>query len=243
VAATPTAPVAATPTGQVAAALTGRLAVALACIAALAGCTLSSPSSSQPAAPSSSASASSPAASGSGTTPGTAPASSAPAAPASSAPAAPASSASPAVAAPPACPTSSLRVKLGVAQGYAGGVYQVIDFTNASGASCTLYGYPGASLVSAPPYAQIGLAATRASTAPVKLITLAPGATANAQLQIVDALNFPTGTCSPVKAAYLRVYPPNQRVSVYLPNTPETCSKPVQTLSISAVQAGSGGSS
>ena len=234
-AATPTAPVAATPTGQVAAALTGRLAVALACIAALAGCTLSSPSSSQPAAPSSSASASSPAASGSGTTPGTAPA--------SSAPAAPASSASPAVAAPPACPTSSLRVKLGVAQGYAGGVYQVIDFTNASGASCTLYGYPGASLVSAPPYAQIGLAATRASTAPVKLITLAPGATANAQLQIVDALNFPTGTCSPVKAAYLRVYPPNQRVSVYLPNTPETCSKPVQTLSISAVQAGSGGSS
>ena len=95
------------------------------------------------------------------------------------------------------------------------------------------------SLVSAPPYTQIGLAAKRGSTTPVKLITLAPGATANALLQIVDALNFPTATCSPAKAAFLRVYPPNQTAPVYLADASEVCAQPVQTLFISAVQAGS----
>ena len=142
---------------------------------------------------------------------------------------------------PPSCANGTLQLKLGLGQGYAGGVYQVIDFTNTSGATCTLFGYPGVSLMSGP--TQIGLAAKRGGTAPVKLITLAPGATANALLQIVDALNFPTATCSPVKATALRVYPPNQTVAVCLPTTSEACAKPVQILTIGVVQAGSGGSS
>ncbi len=177
--------------------------------------------------------------------PSTQPSSSSPAPPASSSAPAPApsgSSQSPAVTAPPACATSSLKVSLGLGQGYAGGVYQNIVFTNISSASCTLYGYPGVSLVSGPPYTQIGLAAKRNATTPVKLITLAPGAAANALLQIVDALNFPTATCGPTKATAIRVYPPNQKASVFLPTTSEGCAQPVQTLFISAVAAGSGGS-
>ena len=51
---------------------------------------------------------------------------------------------------PTACATSALQVKLGASDGYAGGVYQTIDFTNSSGSSCTLTGYPGVSLVSGP---------------------------------------------------------------------------------------------
>lgn len=142
------------------------------------------------------------------------------------------------------CATSSLDVKQGLAQGYAGGVYEVIDFTNTSNAPCSLYGYPGVSLVTGPPYTQVGLAAKRSTTsAQVKLITLAPGATANAQLQIVDALNYPSATCEPTKAAALKVYPPDQTAPVYLPNTSTACSKSVQTLHIGPVQAGSGGSS
>src|SRR6266852_5852381 len=43
----------------------------------------------------------------------------------------------------PACPTRSLGLKLGLAQGAAGSTFQVIDFTNISNATCTLYGYPG----------------------------------------------------------------------------------------------------
>jgi hypothetical protein len=141
------------------------------------------------------------------------------------------------------CATSSLNVKQGLAQGYAGGVYEVIDFTNTSNSPCSLYGYPGVSLVTGPPYTQVGRAAKRSTTsAQVKLITLAPGATGNALLQIVDALNYPSATCGPTKAAALKVYPPNQTAPVYLPNTSTACSKPVQTMNIGPVQAGSGGS-
>ncbi len=151
----------------------------------------------------------------------------------------------PAVASPSssaACPTSSLRVKQGIGQGYAGGVYEVIDFTNTSGSTCTLYGYPGVSLVSGPPYTQIGLAAKRSTSTPVKLVTLAPGATANALLQIVDALNYPPPSCGPTKATALKIYPPNQTAPVYLPNTSNGCAKPVQIMYVGAVQPGSGSS-
>ena len=209
---------------------TGRLALtaaALICTAAVAGCA-SSGSSSQPA-----------------TSGSTTPASPTTAAPASSSGNTPAvvSPSSPAAAGPVACPTSSLRVKLGAAQGYAGGVYVVLDFTNTSGSTCTLYGYPGVSLVSGPPYMQIGLAAKRSTSTPRKLVTLAPGATANALLQIVDALNYPPASCGPTKATALKIYPPNQTVPVYLPDTSSGCTKPVQIMYIGAVRPGSGSSS
>jgi hypothetical protein len=195
---------------------------ALICVGMAAGCASSSSSSSAPA---SSASSSSPAAGG--TTASAPP---------------PATSQSPATTEPLACATSDLKVTLGAPNGYAGGVYETIVFTNTSGAACSLYGYPGVSLVSAPPYTQIGLAAKRSRTAPVKLIVLASGTSANAVLQVVDALNFPASTCSPTHAAFLRIYPPNQTVPVYLPDTSQTCAQPVQTLFIAAVQAGTGSS-
>jgi len=199
--------------------------IAVLVAAAVTGCA-SSGSSSQPGAPGSTAAAS----------PTASPASSSGNTPAAASPSATATG-------PAACPTSSLRVKPGVAQGYAGGVYQVIDFTNTSGSTCTLYGYPGVSLVSGPPYMQIGLAAKRSTSTPRTLVPLAPGATANALLQIVDALNYPTASCGPAKATALKIYPPNQTVPVYLPNTSTGCTKPVQILYIGAVRPGSGSSS
>jgi hypothetical protein len=194
-------------------------AAALICVAAAAGCSSSSapttPGTTSPTTPSASSTGTAPA-----TSPGTNPT-------------------TPTVAALPSCQTSSLQVKLGLSEGYAGGVYQVINFTNTSSASCTLYGYPGVSLVTGPPYAQLGSAAKRSTTIPVKLITLAPGETADAQLQIVDALNFPPATCHPTKATNLKVYPPNQTAPVYLADTSYGCAKPVQTMVIGPVQTGS----
>ena len=200
-------------------------AAALTCAAALAGC--ASSGSSQPGASGSTATASPSAASSSGNTP---------------AMASPSPS-SPAAAGPAACPTSSLRVTEGVAQGYAGGVYVVIDFTNTSDRTCTLFGYPGVSLVSGPPYTQIGLAAKRSTSTPKKRVTLTPGATGNALLQIVDALNYPPASCGPTKATALKIYPPNQTEPVYLPNTSNGCTKPVQIMYIGAVKPGSGSAS
>jgi hypothetical protein len=199
------------------------LTAALICLAAVAGC---SSSASQPATPTTTTVTASTPVSSAASTPAVA----------TSSPAGPVTSAV-------SCATSSLDVKQGLAQGYAGGVYEVIDFTNTSNAPCSLLGYPGVSLVTGPPHTQIGLAAKRSTTSgQVKLITLAPGATANALLQIVDALNYPSATCGPTKAAALKVYPPNQKASVYLPNTSEACTKSVQTMNIGPVQAGSGGS-
>ena len=205
--------------------VSGRLALAagtLICAAAVAGC--ASSGSSQPSGQPS-ASASSPAASGTASGSGSTPAVASPS--------------SAAAAGPPACPTSSLQVRQGAGQGYAGGVYEVIDFTNTSGSTCTLFGYPGVSLVTGPPYKQIGLAAKRSTSTPKKLVTLAAGATAHAQLQIVDALNFPSATCGPTKATALKIYPPNQTEPVYLPNTSNGCTKPVQIMYIGAVRPAS----
>ena len=210
-------------TGRLPGARVGQVAAALLCVAMAAGCSSSSSSSSS--SPSStSASSSTPAAGSSSSSPTSAPV----------------ASQSPAVAGPAPCATSDLKVALGTSSGYAGGVDVTVVFTNTSSATCSLYGYPGVSLVTAPPYTQIGLAAQRATTVPVTQVTLAAGATANAVVQIVDALNFPSATCSPTQAAFLRVFPPNQTVPVYLANTSQTCTKPVQTLTVTAVAAGSG---
>jgi hypothetical protein len=149
----------------------------------------------------------------------------------------------PAVAGPASCPTRDLGVKAGLSQGTAGSVYQVIDFTNISNVSCTLYGYPGISFASTGSSGgQIGLAAKENPTPPRELVTLAPGATANALLRIVAAGNFSPATCGMVTAHWLVIYPPNQTTPVYLSYTSPTCSKKVQILFVNVVQPGSGGS-
>jgi hypothetical protein len=149
--------------------------------------------------------------------------------------------ASPTAAAAPPCPTRSLGLKLGLAQGAAGSTFQVIDFTNISQSTCTLYGYPGVSLGSGKPVKQIGLAAAESHATPRKLVTLAPGAVASAVLQIVHAVNFPAAKCHLVTAGYLQIYPPNQTTPAYLRYSSQTCAKPVQVLTVSVVRAGSGG--
>jgi Protein of unknown function (DUF4232) len=171
-------------------------------------------------------------------TPAATPVSSPSATPATSAPAT-----TPAVAGPAPCPTRYLGVKAGLSQGTAGSLYQVIDFTNISNVSCTLYGYPGISFASTGSSGgQIGLAAKENPTPPRELVTLAPRATANALLRIVAAGNFPPATCGMVTAHWLVIYPPNQTTPVYLKYTSPTCSKQVQILTVNVVQPGSGGS-
>ena len=199
---------------------------ALTCIAALAAaCGTSSPS----AAPATTATTAS-----HGPSASTSPASTA---------ASPTPAATPAAAAGPApCPTRSLKAKIGISQGTAGSVYTVIDFTNIGTVTCTLYGYPGVSLAGGTPVKQIGLAAAESKITPRTLVTLAPGAVANALLQIGDAGNFPAAKCGMVTAHYLQIFPPNQTTPIYLSFTSPTCSKPVQTLNVSVMVAGAGSS-
>ena len=150
---------------------------------------------------------------------------------------------SPAAAHPAACPTRSLQAKAGVSQGTAGSVYQVIDFTNIGNVPCSLYGYPGVALAGGTPVTQVGLAAARNSSTPRTLITLAPGAVANALLQITDAGNYPPSNCQLVTTTYLQIIPPDQTTPIYLGYKSQGCAKAVQLLSIGAIASGAGSSS
>ena len=224
------------------------MAAAGVAVAAAAGCAASSGSStaaSAPAASSSSApaassatSAASSAASGSSASPAS-PAES-PHAVASPTPSG-AGSTSGGAAGLAGCATGDLKVTTGNPEGAAGSTYLSIRFTNTSSASCTLYGYPGVSLAAGSPTAQVGAAADRQVTAPASVVTLEPGQTGSALLRIVQALNYPTATCSPTATAYLRIYPPNETQSVLLPFKAMGCtSDSVKLLTIAAVRIGAG---
>ena len=163
-----------------------------------------------------------------------------PQAPASSSPAT--ATGTPAAPGGPApCPARSLGLKPGLSQGAAGSVYQVLDFTNISNVTCTLYGYPGVSLAGGHPVTQVGPAAAEDPTTPRKLVTLAPGQVANALLRIVDALNYPASKCGPVKTQWIQIYPPNQTTPTFVAYNATACSKPVRILTVSTVKPGSGG--
>jgi Protein of unknown function (DUF4232) len=143
----------------------------------------------------------------------------------------------------PPCAASALKVTVATVPGgaAAGSSYYPIQFANVSGASCTLYGYPGVSFVTAQGGNQIGPAATRNPATAKQLVTLAPGQTVHAELQVVDAANYPPADCGSVTAHWLKIYPPNQTTPAYVGFTAQTCSKPRQILSVQTVQPGLAG--
>jgi uncharacterized protein DUF4232 len=145
-------------------------------------------------------------------------------------------------AATPPCPTSALRVSVSASQGVAAGSsYYPIVFTNISGAACTLYGYPGVSFVAGAGGSQIGIPATENPAHPRQLITLAPGQAGHAELQVVNAENYPQANCGMVAAHWLRVYPPNQTAPLYASFSAQACTKPRTILSVETVQPGTSG--
>ena len=143
---------------------------------------------------------------------------------------------------PGPCATSALRASVAASQGAAAGSsFYPIEFTNISGASCTLYGYPGVSFVTGVGGSQIGIPATESPTSPRRLITLAPGQAGHAELQVVDAQNYPPADCGMVTAHWLRVYPPNQTAPLYASFTAQACTKPRAILAAQTVQPGASG--
>ena len=108
-----------------------------------------------------------------------------------------------------ACAASVLKVTVdATAAGTAAGTtYYPIDFTNASGASCQLDGYPDAWFVTSAGQ-RIGAAAVRDRAIAARPVPLPPGATAHAWLQVADAANYPAKACRPVTAHMLLVRAP-----------------------------------
>jgi hypothetical protein len=127
----------------------------------------------------------------------------------------------------------------------AGSTYYPIKFTNTSGNSCTLFGYPGVSFSSGPSGSRIGRAASRNPAGKPVTVTLAGGASAHATVQVAEAGNYSASSCKPVTAHWLKVYPPNQVSPAFVKFTTQACSAmlPRSTggqLSIYAMRSGPG---
>lgn len=122
------------------------------------------------------------------------------------------------------CSSSGLVIWAGPEEGggTAGGFTYRLEFTNLSGASCTLVGYPSVSAVNLKGK-RVGAAAMPGPGTKLGPLTLAPGDSATATLQIADALNFPKGKCKPTMAAGLRITVPGGSGAKIAPLAFETC--------------------
>lgn len=129
----------------------------------------------------------------------------------------------------PSCTSAGLVVWLDtVGSGSAGGSYFDLEFTNVSGHTCTLDGYPGVSAIDVAGH-QLGSAASRDTVSPVHKITLHSATstaglpplggtvTASVVLKITDVGVYSPSQCHYVTAAGLRVYPPNQTTAKVVP--------------------------
>jgi hypothetical protein len=137
----------------------------------------------------------------------------------------------------PSCTTNGLSVKVGQTEGAAGSIYVTLDFTNTSGSTCTLYGYPGVSLANGT--TEVSPGADRSTVTAASLVSLAAGATAHAVLQVGDAGNYPSSTCGPKPTNAIKIYPPNETSSLYVSYSTSACTKSVHQLAISVMQSGS----
>jgi hypothetical protein len=137
----------------------------------------------------------------------------------------------------PRCKTSGLSVWLGVGAGggQAGSIVYPVEFTNVSGRTCQLYGFPGVSAERAG--GQVGSAAGRDHSSPARTVTLRNRATAHASLQITDVSAFSTANCKAVTAGGLTVYPPGALTAAQIPFRFRACSaKGPVFLSVKTVQ-------
>jgi uncharacterized protein DUF4232 len=110
------------------------------------------------------------------------------------------------------CAASGLRISLGPGARVSAAITRYpLDFTNVSGASCTLAGYPEVAAYRGNGV-QVGAAAGDDVSAAGHRVLLAPGQTARAT---VDA-SATAARCGPVHAAGLRVVTPGQTAVRYV---------------------------
>jgi hypothetical protein len=123
----------------------------------------------------------------------------------------------------PRCTSSHLAIWLGLGPGgtAAGSTYYPLEFTNTASHSCHLSGYPGVSAWSSH---QLGSAAARVPSGSITPVTLRPGATGHATLQITDVASLSPTSCKPARATTLQVYAPGAFNALTVPFRFRACS-------------------
>jgi hypothetical protein len=108
----------------------------------------------------------------------------------------------------PPCQSSGIDDWLDTKGGVtAGTVFYHLEFTNLSGHTCTLEGFPFVFAVNLSGH-QIGNRAVFNHAFPANSVTVGNGKTIHALLGIVDTGNFSKSACKPVTAAGLKVFAP-----------------------------------
>jgi hypothetical protein len=115
-------------------------------------------------------------------------------------------------------------VAVGHGNGAAGTIYYPLQFTNLSGHTCSLFGFPGVSAIDRNGH-QLGSPANWIHTTAPHAVILAPGATAHTTLAYHDAAVTTEPGCDPVySAVLLRIYPPDQYSATLAAFDFEVCS-------------------
>ncbi|MFJ6027774.1 DUF4232 domain-containing protein [Pseudarthrobacter sp. NPDC092424] len=119
--------------------------------------------------------------------------------------------------------------------GAAGSVYMKLMLTNKGTEPCLLRGFPGVSLVADATGAPIGAPASRDNTAAPVDVLLAPGKSGTAVLRYTQARNYME--CKLADAAGYRIYPPEDKGSLFLAQPTKACTNTdITLLSVGAFQ-------
>jgi hypothetical protein len=143
----------------------------------------------------------------------------------------------------PRCATSRLHISVGTAASTGATALGVtryrVEFTNVSGATCALSGYPEVAAYRSDGTV-VGNAAVLDTAAAARRVLLAPGESAHAAV----VASVSPGACRPVIAAGLRVIPPGQSEARYIGHALQACSAAgpgaQSFLRVRAVQPGTG---
>ena len=115
----------------------------------------------------------------------------------------------------------------GQGNGAAGTIYYPLEFTNLSGHTCSMHGFPGVSAIGRGGQ-QLGSPANWESGGGFgtpRTVNVAPGATVHAILAYHDVAVSTESGCDPVNTTFeLRVYPPDERGATFAFFDLEACS-------------------
>jgi hypothetical protein len=139
------------------------------------------------------------------------------------------------------CKVADLKLSLGGGDSAAGTTYRSLVFTNKGNRTCTIQGFPGVSYVAGDDGHQVGPAAYRVGKKG-PAVTLKPGASAYADVGFVQVRNYDPAVCKPTEVRGLRVYPPHEYDSMYVPNAGTGCAgkPPGNQLTVATVKPGTG---
>jgi len=124
----------------------------------------------------------------------------------------------------PLCGTPDLTAEVApqTGGGAAGSVTYDLALVNGGTATCRMEGWPGVSFVAGGDGQQVGAAADRVAPDQQQTVTLVPGARALSTVRVADAGAY-GDDCDVTQARGLRVYPPDNRRSLFAALPTQAC--------------------